>query len=277
MNDSWEPSLDANPLISCVMPTYGRPDFVNESVAMFLAQDYPHKELIVLNDCPGQEFAGNLAGVRFINCTASFATLGENRNACIEAARGALIAVWDDDDIYLPWRLSFSLREMQKHRTRFYRAAEFWAYWGDASLHDNQSVPGWVNHPNTLFSKARWRDVGGYPAQGVGEDCEFFARIHRLLKHEFIKFPLARADRFFVLRGKSAYAHMSIPGGAQPADLSPGKRTGRAVPRCRSGAEIGLRSVGRGAACTREPGHSRFCRLVAERLREHQEPFEACR
>jgi len=229
MNENSETSLDAEPLISCVMPTYGRPDFVDESVAMFLSQDYLHKELIVLNDCPGQEFVGDFPGVRLINREQRFATLGEKRNACIEAANGSLIAVWDDDDIYLPWRLSFSLREMQKHDTRFYRAAEFWAYWGDAALHDNQSVPGWVNHPNTLFSKALWREAGGYPAQGVGEDCEFFARIHRLLKREFIKFPLDRADRFFVLRGTSAYAHMSIPGGTKPPDLTPGKRT--VVPR----------------------------------------------
>jgi glycosyltransferase involved in cell wall biosynthesis len=224
MSENWDPSLDAEPLVSCVMPTYGRPDFVNESVALFLSQDYLHKELIVLNDCPGQEFVGELPGVRLINCETRFATLGEKRNACIEAANGSLIAVWDDDDIYLPWRLSFSLREMQVYRTSFYRAAEFWAYWGDSALHDNQSVPGWVNHPNTLFSKALWRQAGGYPSQGVGEDCEFFARIHQLLKKEFIKFPIDRTDRFFVLRGTSAYAHMSMPGGAKPSDLSPGKR-----------------------------------------------------
>ncbi len=40
--------------VSCIMPTYGRPDFVAQSVAMFLAQDYAEKELIILNDCPGR-------------------------------------------------------------------------------------------------------------------------------------------------------------------------------------------------------------------------------
>ncbi|WP_159462607.1 glycosyltransferase [Caballeronia glebae] len=37
------------PLISCIMPTYGRPAYVDEAVAMFLAQDYPNKELIIVN------------------------------------------------------------------------------------------------------------------------------------------------------------------------------------------------------------------------------------
>ena len=76
------------PLVSCIMPTYGRPDYVQESVAMFLAQDYPYKELIVLNDCPEQEFHGDLPGVRVINEQTRYASLGEKRNVAIEAAAG---------------------------------------------------------------------------------------------------------------------------------------------------------------------------------------------
>jgi len=205
------------------MPTYGRPAYVNESVAMFLAQDYPAKELIVLNDCVGQTFSGGLPGVRIVNVQRRYPTLGEKRNAAIELAEGSIIAVWDDDDVYLPWRLSFSVREMQERNTPFYRPAEFWAYWGKTVLHDNQSVPGWVNHANTMFSKDLWRRVGGYPAMGVGEDARFFERVHRELGEDFIKFPIAREERFFVLRGRSRYAHASIDGGEQPLDTTPGE------------------------------------------------------
>ena len=159
--------LEAEPLVSCIMPTLGRPDFVHEAVAFFLWQDYPRKELIVLNDCPGQDFVGEYCGVRFINRDARFATLGEKRNACIEAASGSLIAVWDDDDVYLPWRLSYTVRAMRENRTHFFRAAEFWAYWGEAKLHDNQSVPGWISHQNTLFSKDLWREVGAIRAASL--------------------------------------------------------------------------------------------------------------
>lgn len=210
------------PLISCVMPTYGRPDYVNESVAMFLSQEYSNKELVVLNDCPGQRYEFDHPEVCVVNRGERYVTLGEKRNDAIDLARGSVIAVWDDDDVYLPWRLSFSWREMSHFRTPFYRAAEFWAYWGESQLHHNQSVPGWVSHPNTLYTKALWREVGRYPAQGVGEDAEFFDRIHQALDSDFLKYPIEQADRFFVLRGSSKYAHMSMSGGKQALDTRPG-------------------------------------------------------
>jgi glycosyltransferase involved in cell wall biosynthesis len=203
------------------MPTYGRPSYVGEAVAMFLAQDYPAKELIVLNDCAGQVFRCDQPGVRVINTDRRFPNLGEKRNAVIEMARGEIIAVWDDDDVHLPWRLSFSMTEMQKWNTEFYRPAEFWAYWGEPALHDNQSVDYWVSHGLVMFTKNLWQRVGGYPPQGVGEDAVFFQKIHRELDEDFIKYPLAKPSRFYVMRGTSRYHHMSIGGGMEPLDTTP--------------------------------------------------------
>ena len=88
-----EIAMEALPTITCIMPTYGRPDYVNESVAMFLAQDYPHKELIILNDCLGQQFEGDFTEVRIINQPSRFTSLGEKRNACIRLAKGSVIAI----------------------------------------------------------------------------------------------------------------------------------------------------------------------------------------
>ncbi|WP_391564936.1 glycosyltransferase [Allorhodopirellula solitaria] len=79
---------------------------------MFLAQDYPQKELIILNDCDGQIFRFDHPQVRVVNQSQRYATLGEKRNACIKLAEGEVIAVWDDDDVYLPWRFSDAVSEM---------------------------------------------------------------------------------------------------------------------------------------------------------------------
>ena len=38
------------PLVSCIMPTYNRRRFVPEAIRLFLTQDYPRKELVVLDD-----------------------------------------------------------------------------------------------------------------------------------------------------------------------------------------------------------------------------------
>ncbi|MDA1056182.1 MAG: glycosyltransferase family A protein [Planctomycetota bacterium] len=215
-------AVGALPLISCIMPTYGRPRYVHEAVKMFLDQDYPAKELVILNDCAGQVFHCELPNVRVFNTSQRCSSLGEKRNECIKKSRGEFLAIWDDDDVYLPWRLSFSLAELQRWDTDFYRPDGFLAYWGEDFLHDNQTVPGWLSHPTVLLRKSLWEGVGGYAAQDTGEDAEFFARIHRHLGQEFIKYPTAQADRFMVLRGKSHYRHMSIGGGQQPLETQPG-------------------------------------------------------
>ena len=38
------------PLVSCIMPTADRRRFVPRAVHQFLAQDYPNKELVILDD-----------------------------------------------------------------------------------------------------------------------------------------------------------------------------------------------------------------------------------
>lgn len=214
--------MEALPLVSCIMPTYGRPDYVNESVAMFLAQDYPNKELIILNDCAGQVFVSEFPNVRVINAKSRWPTVGEKRNSCISLATGSVIAVWDDDDVYLPWRLSYSVSEMARLKTAFYRPSDYWAYWGDGDLHDNQSVPGWPGHAYVTYTKSLWEDVGGYTAVNVGHDAGFFDRVHAKLGETFIRYPIARANRFGVLRGTSQYGHMSIEGAQHAPDSTRG-------------------------------------------------------
>lgn len=206
------------PLVSCMMPTYGRPDYVAESLAMFLAQDYPAKELIILNDCPGQVFQGDFPNVSIVNVDSRWATLGEKRNAAIEMARGDYIAVWDDDDVYLPWRLSYCMRRIQQLQAPLYCPADYWAYWGDDALHENEAILNWIYHPLVIFRKDLWREVGGYPSQTLCEDTVFFKKVLLHLGIEWPRDPIHRADRVMILRGRSKYVHTSINGGKSLPD-----------------------------------------------------------
>jgi glycosyltransferase involved in cell wall biosynthesis len=38
------------PLVSCIMPTFNRRPFVPQAIRYFLAQDYPEKEFIIVDD-----------------------------------------------------------------------------------------------------------------------------------------------------------------------------------------------------------------------------------
>ena len=46
------------PLISCIMPTFDRRDFIPHAINYFQRQDYPNKQLIILDD--GSDAVGDL-------------------------------------------------------------------------------------------------------------------------------------------------------------------------------------------------------------------------
>jgi len=92
------------PLVSCLTATYGRYSALTEAISCFLAQDYPNKELIVLNNHP-KRLICELPQVRIHN-ESGWPTLGDCRDYLLTLAHGELIRTWDDDDLYLPWAIS---------------------------------------------------------------------------------------------------------------------------------------------------------------------------
>ena len=112
--------MKQQPAVSCICPTYGRPALLEEAIYCFLQQDYPGpKELIVLNDYAGQTLLFDHPEVRMINLPTRFRTVGEKRNAAVALAAHDLLFVWDDDDIYLPHRLSFSVANFDAQKGFF--------------------------------------------------------------------------------------------------------------------------------------------------------------
>jgi hypothetical protein len=95
---------EKKPLVSCLTATAGRFSVLREAVACFLAQDYPEKELVILNNHP-TPLVCDLPGVRVVN-EPKYASLGDCRNRLLELAQGDLVRTWDDDDLYLPWAIS---------------------------------------------------------------------------------------------------------------------------------------------------------------------------
>jgi hypothetical protein len=157
------------PLVSCICLTYNRPPtyqhLLEEAIESFLRQDYPNKELIVLNDCPDQELVCDAPGVRVVNAPELFPTLGGKHNAAIRLSRGELIAPWDDDDISLPWRLSLSVERLGD--ADYFNPRRYWFLDG-AGLHGDRSTG--VGHNASLFTRAAFEAVGGYPAISGGQD-----------------------------------------------------------------------------------------------------------
>lgn len=103
-------------LVSCLMPTFGRfphlAYLVEEAVECFLRQTYEDRELIIYNDTPGQNIQFHHPKVRVINTNFRYATLGDKLHWMLEQAQGEYICRWDDDDLSLPWRLSYSVAKL---------------------------------------------------------------------------------------------------------------------------------------------------------------------
>src|SRR5271166_3092072 len=106
------------PFVSLVTATYNRyPNYgqlLAEAVESFVRQDYPidSREMIIVNDCPGQHLTCYAKGVRVLNLNKRFDSLGEKLNYGIEQARGQLLMIQDDDDVSLPGRISQAVSKL---------------------------------------------------------------------------------------------------------------------------------------------------------------------
>ena len=90
--------------ITCLCPTYGRFTQLRVSLACFIEQDFPDRQLFILNDAP-VPITCNVPGVTIINAE-RFPNLGEKRAYLLNLAQTEIVAHWDDDELYLPWHLS---------------------------------------------------------------------------------------------------------------------------------------------------------------------------
>jgi methyltransferase family protein/glycosyl transferase family 2 len=87
------------PLVSCIMPTADRRPFVPLALRRFLAQDWPLRELVVVDDGadPVRDLLPPDPRIRYLRLSGRH-TVGAKRNLACREARGDLILHWDDDD-----------------------------------------------------------------------------------------------------------------------------------------------------------------------------------
>ncbi|MBN8626216.1 MAG: glycosyltransferase family 2 protein [Planctomycetes bacterium] len=169
--------MDGLPGVSCMCLTYGRPAVLEEAIESFRRQDYAGpKELIVLNDFDRQTLLCDVPGVHVVNVSKRFRTVGEKRNACAALATHDLLFVWDDDDIYLPHRLSFSVRMFNPEKG-FFKPSK--------ALTLNSGQIGGPNanlyHSGSCFSRSLFDKARGYAHMGSGQDFELETVFERLI------------------------------------------------------------------------------------------------
>jgi hypothetical protein len=149
-----------NELVSCLCPEFGRIHVIGDAVECFLLQDYEPRELVILNDAPVAiqhvsdsrlvcvdrqplestwEVKSNPnVRIRLVNVEKRYETLGHKYMALLDLASGPICAHWENDDLWLPWHLSFAVRhlsagcDMVKESLSLKMDYEGgrWRYWG---------------------------------------------------------------------------------------------------------------------------------------------------
>jgi glycosyltransferase involved in cell wall biosynthesis len=108
------------PLITAVIPTRGRAELVVRAVRSALCQTYAKVEVVVVVDGPDESTVHTLRALDeprlLVIALAENVGGSEARNIGIRAARGSWIALLDDDDEWLPEKLSKQMANSVKAR-----------------------------------------------------------------------------------------------------------------------------------------------------------------
>ena len=181
------PLAPSAPLVSCIMPTGDRRQFLALALTNYLEQDYPNKELIIIDDGddPIGDLTEGLPGVRYVRLTAR-ATIGGKRNRACREARGEFIAHWDDDDWYAPCRLSRQVAPLAEDRADItglenayvlvLPVGDFWTTTAD--LHRRMFV-GDVHGGTLVYRKALFDQGLRYPEVNLAEDAHLIQQACR--------------------------------------------------------------------------------------------------
>jgi hypothetical protein len=181
-----DPAPQVGPKVTCVMPTYNRRAFVERSIRLFLAQDYPNRELVIVDD--GEDDVADMvpAGVpvRHVRLRRR-TTIGEKRNLVAHETDGDLLVQWDDDDWYGPSRLSRQVGPLVAGRAELTAIQKSWlADLDDGRFFRRRVLPRQVIHALALgtltLTTDLWRRSGRYPHASKLEDLTMFLRANDL-------------------------------------------------------------------------------------------------
>ena len=198
------------PLVSVVVPTFGRERLHPALLAMFRAQTWAPLELLVDDDSPAPSACfAHVADprVRYMH-RAERASIGVKRNRLASEARGEVIVAFDDDDYYAPHYVETMLAALEESGAAMIKLSGWYAwsvperslfYWDTAVQEATHYKVG--GGPMSLAPSARFaadamqKNLDGYgfsnvtrreafakvafPDQNFGEDHVFVASVRR--------------------------------------------------------------------------------------------------
>jgi glycosyltransferase involved in cell wall biosynthesis len=166
------------PLVSCITPTANRQKYLPFAIKYFLAQDYPHSELIIIDDglSSSKDLVPDNPKIKYYYYDHRIGTIGTKRNIACEKSAGEIILHWDDDDWYAEDWISRHIEALHKsgaditglNKVDFYSPAtnRRWRY------EDTDTDRPWLCGATMAYKKSLWQKHPFIDLQ-VGEDYDF--------------------------------------------------------------------------------------------------------
>lgn len=165
-------------LVSCLMATHDRRQFIPQAIQCFLDQDYRQRELIIVDDSPTpvEDLVPRDSRIHYLRLSSRRST-GTKRNLGCELATGDYLMCWDDDDWFGPNRITCQVTPMLTGRfDATVLPASYMLQLADHSFWQHNSVgPGGLFFQGanwgTLTWARRWWVKGlRFPDISLGED-----------------------------------------------------------------------------------------------------------
>jgi glycosyltransferase involved in cell wall biosynthesis len=118
--DMGSSNLNHSQLITVIMPVYNGERYLEKAVRSVLAQSYPNFELILVDDCSSDQstqiIEKYLPDQRVVYLRNTKNTgVASSRNRALEHAKGEFITFHDQDDLWLPNKLSLQMDALRQN------------------------------------------------------------------------------------------------------------------------------------------------------------------
>lgn len=162
-------------LVSAIMPTADRREYVPQAIASFMSQTWPEKELVVIDDGDDdvRDLCKSSPDVTYIQV--GKLSLGEKRNVGCEWARGEVIVHFDDDDWSVPERVAKQVEFLKSSGasvTGFYSAFFFDVEMCAAYAFKHPAKERFCLGTSLCYRREWWKEHQ-FAAKNIGEDKDF--------------------------------------------------------------------------------------------------------
>lgn len=171
------------PNVSILMPTYNRRNFLPLIMTNLYSTTYPknklevvifddHKNALFFND--EVKIVSEKVGIKinYIRDTSKHLSIGEKRNKLVKNAKYKICINMDDDDIYFPQYIKYSVELLQSERYGLVGSAQMlftYPYLNFKMTGIRCESKRQIHEATMCYTKKHWASMGGYTKNGVGE------------------------------------------------------------------------------------------------------------